>query len=90
MSVHVGCFKKASFLFGSRAETFQGKIIQFSFAELENSTENFSASNLVGLGGSSYVYRGQLKDGSNVAIKRLKSQGGPDSDSLFLTEVSSN
>ncbi|XP_054793176.1 receptor-like serine/threonine-protein kinase NCRK [Prosopis cineraria] len=82
-----GCFKKASFLFGSRTETFQGKIIQFSFAELENATENFSASNLIGLGGSSYVYRGQLKDGSDVAIKRLKSQGGPEADSVFLTEI---
>ncbi|KAI9075091.1 hypothetical protein K1719_042939 [Acacia pycnantha] len=82
-----GCFKKASFLFGGRIETFQGRIIQFSFAELENATENFSASNLIGLGGSSYVYRGQLKGGSNVAIKRLKSHGGPEADSVFLTEI---
>ncbi|XP_028807985.1 receptor-like serine/threonine-protein kinase NCRK isoform X2 [Neltuma alba] len=82
-----GCFKKASFLFASRTETFYGKIIQFSFAELENATENFSASNLIGLGGSSYVYRGQLKDGSNVAIKRLKSQGGPEADSVFSIEI---
>lgn len=77
-------------MFGGRIETFQGRIIQFSFAELENATENFSASNLIGLGGSSYVYRGQLKDGSNVAIKRLKSHGGPEADSVFLTEVCSS
>ncbi|KAK7272161.1 hypothetical protein RJT34_28592 [Clitoria ternatea] len=80
-----GCFQKASFLFGSPRETFHGNIIQFSFAELENATGSFSASNLIGLGGSSYVYRGRLKDGSDVAVKRLKDQRGPDSE--FFTEI---
>ncbi|XP_027340356.1 receptor-like serine/threonine-protein kinase NCRK isoform X5 [Abrus precatorius] len=82
-----GCFRRASFLFGSQRETFHGNIIQFSFAELENATENFLASNLVGLGGSSYVYRGRLKDGSYVAVKRLKDQRGPEADSEFFTEI---
>ncbi|OIW08539.1 hypothetical protein TanjilG_03215 [Lupinus angustifolius] len=58
----LGCFPKASFIFGSQKETFHGSIIQFSFEELENATESFSASNLIGLGGSSYVYRGRLED----------------------------
>ncbi|XP_061346543.1 receptor-like serine/threonine-protein kinase NCRK isoform X2 [Gastrolobium bilobum] len=82
-----GCFQKSSFLFGRQKETFHGNIIQFSFAELENATENFSASNLIGLGGSSYVYHGRLKDGSNVAVKRLKDQGGPEADSAFFKEI---
>ncbi|KAI4322281.1 hypothetical protein L6164_021992 [Bauhinia variegata] len=82
-----GCFHKASFLSGSKTETLHINIIRFSFAELENATEIFSSSNLIGLGGSSYVYRGKLKDGSNVAVKRLKSQGGPEADSEFLTEI---
>jgi len=77
-------------LFGSQRETFHGNIIQFSFAELENATENFSTSNLIGLGGSSYVYRGRLKDGSNVAVKRIKDQRGPEADSEFFTEVIPN
>jgi hypothetical protein len=77
-------------LFGNQRETFHGNIIQFSFSELENATENFSASNLIGLGGSSYVYRGQLKNGSNVAVKRLKDQGGPKADTEFFTEVVPN
>ncbi|XP_058773978.1 receptor-like serine/threonine-protein kinase NCRK [Vicia villosa] len=81
------CFRKASVLLGSQRETFHGNIIQFSFAELENATENFSASNLIGLGGSSYVYRGRLKNGSNVAVKRLKVQGGPEADTEFFTEI---
>ncbi|XP_020214316.1 receptor-like serine/threonine-protein kinase NCRK [Cajanus cajan] len=82
-----GCFQKASFLFGSPKETYHGNIIQFSLAELENATENFSSSNLIGLGGSSYVYLGRLKDGSNVAVKRLKDQGWPEVDSAFFKEI---
>ncbi|MED6144734.1 hypothetical protein PIB30_018206 [Stylosanthes scabra] len=82
-----GCFQKASFLFGSHRETFHGSIIRFSFSELENATGNFSTSNIIGLGGSSYVYRGRLKDGSSVAVKRLKDQGGPEADTEFFTEI---
>ncbi|KAK7262291.1 hypothetical protein RJT34_29857 [Clitoria ternatea] len=82
-----GCFQKASFIFGNQKETFHGNIIQFSFSELESATENFSASNLIGLGGSSYVYHGRLRDGSNVAVKRLKDQGGPEADSAFFKEI---
>lgn len=33
------------------------------------------------------MYRGHLRDGKTVAIKRLKTQGGPDSEAIFLTEV---
>lgn len=87
---YVGCFQKASFLFGNQKETYHGNIIQFSFAELESATENFSASNLIGLGGSSYVYHGLLKDGSDVAVKRLKDHGGPEADSSFFKEVVPN
>ena len=44
-----------------------GTICHFAYSELENATNNFSNSNLIGLGGTSYVYRGQLKDGRIVA-----------------------
>ena len=80
-----GCF--TSCLFGSKTGPSPGAIIQFSYLELENATNKFSDSNLIGLGGSSYVYRGQLKDGSILAVKHLKTQKGPDMDSVFLTEV---
>ncbi|XP_010264650.1 PREDICTED: receptor-like serine/threonine-protein kinase NCRK isoform X2 [Nelumbo nucifera] len=42
---------------------------------------------ITGLGGSSCVYRGQLKDGKIVAVKRLKTQGGPDAIVEFSTEI---
>ncbi|KAE8712712.1 Receptor-like serine/threonine-protein kinase NCRK [Hibiscus syriacus] len=68
--------------------TVLGTICQFSYSELENATNKFSDSNLIGLGGSSYVYRGPLKDGRIVSVKRLKIQGGGlDADSIFSTEV---
>ncbi|KAK8598365.1 hypothetical protein V6N13_094337 [Hibiscus sabdariffa] len=83
-----GCFQRASFLCWNKTGTVLGTIGQFAYSELENATNKFSNSNLIGLGGSSYVYRGQLKDGRIVAVKRLKIQGGsPDADSIFSTEV---
>ncbi|KAL5998646.1 hypothetical protein ACLOJK_009589 [Asimina triloba] len=62
-------------------------LILFSYFELEQATNKFSKSNLIGLGGSSNVYRGHLKDGRIVAVKRLKVKGGPSADSEFLTEI---
>ncbi|CAK7332293.1 unnamed protein product [Dovyalis caffra] len=82
-----GCFRKASFLCRGKPEIIHGTLIRFAYSELEYATDKFSHSNLIGLGGSSYVYRGQLKDGRTVAIKRLKAQGGPDADFHFSTEV---
>lgn len=82
-----GCMHKASFMFRSKRGMIPGAIIQFSYYELEQATNKFSNSRLVGLGGSSNVYRGELRDGRVIAVKRLKSQGGPNADFDFLTEI---
>ncbi|XP_050203785.1 receptor-like serine/threonine-protein kinase NCRK [Mercurialis annua] len=82
-----GCFRRASSLYRSNSNIIQGTIIRFSYAELEQATNKFSNANLIGLGGSSYVYCGQLRNGKIVAIKRLTAEGGPDADSLFSKEV---
>lgn len=82
-----GCTHKASFFFRSRIRTTHGVLVQFSYFELESATDKFSNSNLIGVGGSSHVYRGHLKNGKIVAIKRLKTQGGLDEDSVFQTEI---
>ncbi|KAE8692917.1 Receptor-like serine/threonine-protein kinase NCRK [Hibiscus syriacus] len=83
-----GCFQNVSFLCWSKTGIVLRTICQFAYSELENATNKFSNSNLIGFGGSSYVYRGQLKDGRIVAVKRLKIQGGgADADSIFSTEV---
>ncbi|KAK1290734.1 Receptor-like serine/threonine-protein kinase NCRK [Acorus calamus] len=82
-----GLIECASFMFKSRRGTLTGAIIQFSYIELEEATKNFANDNLIGLGGTSNVYRGQLRDGRAVAIKRIKMLSGPDVESGFLTEI---
>uniref|UniRef100_A0A1D1ZJI7 non-specific serine/threonine protein kinase n=2 Tax=Anthurium amnicola TaxID=1678845 RepID=A0A1D1ZJI7_9ARAE len=75
------------FMFRRKRQTLLSCIIQFSYFELEHATNKFSTDNLIGLGGSSNVYRGQLKDGRFVAVKKLKMVGGTDTESEFLTEI---
>ncbi|XP_057480309.1 receptor-like serine/threonine-protein kinase NCRK isoform X2 [Actinidia eriantha] len=82
-----GCIPNASLFFKSKRETIHGTILRFSYPELEDATNKFSNSNLIGVGGSSHVYHGHLRDGRAVAIKRLKTQGGPDPEAIFLTEI---
>lgn len=64
-----------------------GTIIRFSFFELEQATDRFSDTNLIGQGASSNVFRGKLFDGRIVAIKKLKALSEREEDSGFLTEI---
>ncbi|KAH0854551.1 hypothetical protein HID58_063727 [Brassica napus] len=85
-----GCFfQNASLFCVSKPETIHGMIFQFSYGELEQATNKFSSNNVIGHGGSSCVYRGQLKDGKTAAIKRLNAPKGNDNDTLFSTETPS-
>ncbi|KAI3799373.1 hypothetical protein L1987_34667 [Smallanthus sonchifolius] len=93
MSIHsptnpiAGCIHKISFFFRKQTRTIQGTITNYSYSELETATNKFSDSNLIGVGVSSHVYYGELRDGRLVAVKRLKAQGGPDAEVTFLTEI---
>lgn len=82
-----GCMGIDSLLYRRKLRTFHGTVTQFTYSELEQATNKFSHDNLIGVGGCSYVYRGHLKDGRTVAVKRLKASKGLDSDSEFFKEV---
>ncbi|CAI9102353.1 OLC1v1000609C1 [Oldenlandia corymbosa var. corymbosa] len=47
-------------------------LLRFSIEELRLATANFSRENLIGRGGYGNVFKGILKDGSEVALKRFK------------------
>ncbi|WVZ95646.1 hypothetical protein U9M48_041380 [Paspalum notatum var. saurae] len=58
----------------------------FSYDELYQITDGFSAQRLLGEGGFGSVYKGSLPDGKDVAIKRLK-DGGGQGEREFQAEV---
>ncbi|XXG39395.1 hypothetical protein AAC387_Pa01g0361 [Persea americana] len=57
----------------------------FSYQELQSATSNFSKDNMIGKGGSSQVYKGQLPNGKELAVKILK----PSEDAVkeFVSEI---
>lgn len=59
----------------SSSESASGEVygsLNFTLQDIKKATKNFSESNVVGDGGFGTVYKGQLKDGTVVAIKRAK------------------
>ncbi|KAH0941020.1 hypothetical protein HID58_000657 [Brassica napus] len=64
-----------------------GNLRSFTFRELHVSTDGFSSKNILGAGGFGNVYRGNLGEGTMVAVKRLKDVNGTTGDSQFRTEL---
>uniref|UniRef100_A0A0E0JWJ0 Protein kinase domain-containing protein n=1 Tax=Oryza punctata TaxID=4537 RepID=A0A0E0JWJ0_ORYPU len=58
----------------------------FSLKELQSATNNFNYDNKLGEGGFGSVYWGQLWDGSQIAVKRLKSWSNK-AETEFAIEV---
>ncbi|CAN6301459.1 unnamed protein product [Urochloa humidicola] len=58
----------------------------FSLSELKTATRNFHMLNCIGRGGFGAVYKGNLKDGTQIAIKKLSAES-KQGISEFLTEI---
>ncbi|KAK8511244.1 hypothetical protein V6N12_033523 [Hibiscus sabdariffa] len=66
---------------------FKSSWKNFSLSELQEATNNFSQENRIGEGGYAEVFKGQLKSGTFVAIKRLN-RGTPEEMTIdFLSEL---
>ncbi|XP_009797737.1 probable inactive leucine-rich repeat receptor-like protein kinase At3g03770 [Nicotiana sylvestris] len=55
----------------------------FSLEELKVATNNFDAATFIGNNSDGQTYRGQLKDGSHIAIRRLKMKQGNSSQNVM-------
>ncbi|CAA2981989.1 probable receptor-like serine threonine- kinase At5g57670 isoform X1 [Olea europaea subsp. europaea] len=60
----------------------------FTYQQIANATNNFHAENLVGQGGYSDVYKGELDNGCSIAVKRLtKDNTNANKEKEFLMEL---
>ncbi|KAL8468852.1 hypothetical protein ACS0TY_031890 [Phlomoides rotata] len=60
----------------------------FTYQEIANATNNFHKENLVGQGGYSEVYKGQIGKECNIAVKRLaKDNSNANKEKEFLMEL---
>ncbi|PRQ42058.1 receptor-like cytosolic serine/threonine-protein kinase RBK2 isoform X2 [Rosa rugosa] len=66
---------------------FKSPLKSFSFSALQTATNNFNNENIIGKGGYSEVYRGTLKDGQLVAVKRLTNGTSDEKTAGFLSEL---
>ncbi|XP_010240988.1 PREDICTED: receptor-like serine/threonine-protein kinase SD1-8 [Nelumbo nucifera] len=58
----------------------------FDFDTIETATDNFSDANKLGKGGFGSVYKGELDDGQEIAVKRLSKNSGQGAEE-FKNEV---
>ncbi|KAL2495122.1 Protein kinase superfamily protein [Forsythia ovata] len=63
-----------------------GKTNNFSYNELRIATDNFDRRNKIGRGGFGTVYKGILKNGTQVAVKTLSAES-KQGEREFLTEI---
>ncbi|KAF5463476.1 hypothetical protein F2P56_019386 [Juglans regia] len=66
---------------------FKSSLVNFSLADLQAATNNFSHENLIGKGGYAKVYKGCLQDGQLIAVKRLTKGTADEKTSGFLSEL---
>ncbi|CAI9271428.1 unnamed protein product [Lactuca saligna] len=57
----------------SEMHVFEGGNVVISIQVLRQVTDNFSEDNILGRGGFGVVYKGELHDGTKIAVKRMES-----------------
>ncbi|KAM1537418.1 hypothetical protein PS1_002352 [Malus domestica] len=57
---------------GTRTEMYVKNSMTFSYSEIQLATNDFSKENLLGEGGYGHVYKGEFKDGQQIAAKVQK------------------
>ncbi|CAN4105674.1 unnamed protein product [Withania somnifera] len=67
-------------------EGMELQTVSFTLKQIKAATNNFDASNKIGEGGFGAVYKGQLSDGTSVAVKQLSRQS-KQGDREFLNEI---
>ncbi|XP_027177136.1 cysteine-rich receptor-like protein kinase 10 isoform X1 [Coffea eugenioides] len=92
--VAIICYLKRKFILSKvRQITDSGKrsisphLQAFSYSQIKAATKNFSEENKLGEGGFGPVYKGKLKDGQEIAVKRLSNTSTQGSEE-FKNEVS--
>eukprot|EP00803_Ostreobium_quekettii_P000084 evm.model.scf_328.8 EVM.evm.TU.scf_328.8 scf_328:67236-71927(-) len=68
-------------------ESLPDKCRRFKYSELSDATGGFREESMLGEGGFGKVYHGVLKDGTQVAVKKLE-KGGQQGDKEFYIEIS--
>ncbi|KAK4748850.1 hypothetical protein SAY87_015436 [Trapa incisa] len=66
---------------------FKSNLKHFSLSDLAAATNNFSPDNIIGRGGYANVYKGCLKNGQHVAVKRLTKGSADEKTVNFLSEI---
>ncbi|RDX92700.1 G-type lectin S-receptor-like serine/threonine-protein kinase, partial [Mucuna pruriens] len=74
------------FGFGGLSQVQLQELLIFNFQKLVTATNNFHPSNKLGQGGFGPVYKGQLQDGQQIAVKRLSRASGQGLEE-FMNEV---
>uniref|UniRef100_A0ACD5V131 Uncharacterized protein n=1 Tax=Avena sativa TaxID=4498 RepID=A0ACD5V131_AVESA len=69
-----------------RMEEDRSEFSMFELSQIADATNNFSEGNKLGEGGFGHVYKGQLPDGLEIAVKRLAEHSGQGLNE-FKTEI---